>query len=71
MTLHEEIGRNLYAVSTSLIFEIKVMKFVLKACKMDLDLWDYSTTSQISLQIIGHPTWKKSVVKPSGDGDFP
>jgi len=70
MALRKEIGRNLSAMLAPLILGISLMKFALNACRMDLEQRDSSTTSQISLPIIGHPTWKNSMVNLFGPGDF-
>jgi hypothetical protein len=71
MTLHKEMEKNFSVEHAPLIFGIKVMKVAFKSYRIDFDLCDSSTTSQISLSRTSQPTCKKSGVKPSDPRDFP
>jgi hypothetical protein len=71
MTLHKDMGQNLSTKLSPLILGINVMKVALNTCRMDMELWDSSTTSQMSVTNIGHPSWKNSILKTSNPEAFP
>ena len=71
ITLHKDIGRNLYGVSTRCSLGIKVRKVELKALRTCPILLDSSTTIQISSLTKSQQLWKKSMVNPSSLGTLP
>jgi hypothetical protein len=64
-------GSELFGFVTHSSFGMRVRKVALRAGRTWPDALDSSTTSQTSSLTRSQQWWKKSVVNPSGPGDFP